>query len=145
MRLIKILIVSVLLSAVAYVFFARVLIHIPMDTVEKYRQMRSDMNGILGQGGLVIFSKESERGSAALIMVSVDSRSVDEKLLAAYRDTFASQEWRVIDSSSQKISYCKEGVLATLNLVPEWFPGKRMSVYGLTMEYNSGATADCKQ
>ncbi|WP_155644482.1 hypothetical protein [Burkholderia anthina] len=59
-----------------------------MDAVEKYRQMKSDMNGILGQGGLVVFYKESERGSAALIMVSMDSRSVDEKLLVAYRDTF---------------------------------------------------------
>ena len=78
-------------------------------------------------------------------MVSMDSRSVDEKLLAAYRDTFAYQGWRVIDSSSQKISYCKEEVLAKLNLVPEWFPGKRMNVYGLTMEYNSGTTAECKQ
>ncbi|WP_155720497.1 hypothetical protein [Burkholderia anthina] len=145
MRLLKILIVSVLLLGMAYIFFARVLINIPTDTVEKYQQMKSDMNGIIGQGGSVIFSKESERGSAALIVMSVDSRSVDGNLLAAYRDTFASQGWRVIGSSSQKTLYCKEGVLATLNLVPEWFPGKRVNVYGLTMEYNSGTTADCKQ
>ncbi|MDY7803488.1 hypothetical protein [Burkholderia stagnalis] len=145
MKLLKALIAGALVLVVIYGFFEKILINMPTDTAEKYRQMKSDMGGIVARGGAIVFSKENDRGSAVLITRGVDSRSVDVKLLDNYRNAFASQGWRIIDSSARKISYCKEGVLATLNLAPEWFPGKQISVYGLTMEYNSGTMAGCKQ
>lgn len=144
MKLLKALIVGLLVLGVMYVFFAKVLVNSPTDTVEKYRTMKSDMDWIVGRGGMAVFSKDNERGSTALIMRSVDARSVDERLLNAYRDAFISRGWNVVGSNEKEISFCKDGERATLNLVPEWFPEKQIDIYGLSMEYNSGTVRNCR-
>ncbi|MBR8511711.1 hypothetical protein [Burkholderia cenocepacia] len=145
MKVFKALIASVLVLGVLYVFFSKILINIPTDTAEKYRQMKIDMDWIAGQGGVVVLSKENERGSAALIISGVDARSVDEKILRAYSDAFILRGWTAVESGAKKKSFCKNGVHATLNLVPEWFPEKQINIYDLSMEYNSGTVMNCRR
>ncbi|WP_212746062.1 hypothetical protein, partial [Burkholderia sp. 4NA327B6] len=96
-------------------------------------------------GGRAVFSKDNERGSAALIIRSIDARSVDERLLNAYRDAFISRGWNVVGSNEKEISFCKDGGRAALSLVPEWFPEKQIDIYGLSMEYNSGTVMNCRR
>ncbi|WP_175952276.1 hypothetical protein [Burkholderia sp. BCC0405] len=145
MKVLKALIAGVLVLGVMYVFFQKILINSPDNTTEKYRQMKIDMDLIVRRGGVVVLSKENERGSAALIIRGVDARSVDENILSAYRDGFVFRGWGVIDSGVEKISFCKDGVHATFNLVPEWFPEKQIDIYGLSMEYNSGTVMSCRR
>ncbi|WP_174973906.1 hypothetical protein [Burkholderia contaminans] len=145
MKLLKALIVGFLVLGAMYVFFAKVLVNSPTDTAEKYRKMKSDMDWIIGRGGMAVFSKDNERGSAALIIRSIDARSVDERLLNAYRDAFISRGWNVVGSNEKEISFCKDGGRAALSLVPEWFPEKQIDIYGLSMEYNSGTVMNCRR
>ncbi|MDR8052480.1 hypothetical protein [Burkholderia cenocepacia] len=144
MKLLKALIVGFLVLGVMYVFLAKVLVNSPTDTAEKYRKMKSDMDWIVGRGGMVVFSKDNERGSAVLIMRSIDAQSVNERLLSVYRGAFISRGWDVVDSNEKEISFCKDGGHATLSLVPEWFPERRIDIYGLSMEYNSGTVMNCR-
>ncbi|AWV03303.1 hypothetical protein DM992_28955 [Burkholderia sp. JP2-270] len=110
MKLFKDLIVGILVYGVVYGFFAKVLMNGQTDMVEKYRQMKSDMDNVVERGGVVVFSKENERGGAALVMRGIDAGSVYKKLLDIYRGGFISRGWNIVDSNARKIAFCMGGV-----------------------------------
>ncbi|MFP3566849.1 hypothetical protein [Paraburkholderia sp. SIMBA_030] len=140
----KIWIGGVLVLAFAYLFFHDVLVKNPTDVSRKFNLMKSDSDYMLGMGGDVVFRKDLDRGSSASITRGVSADSWSDQLFEKYRVALQGRGWKVRQHADhEKWEACKLGVLATLDMKPEFFPALSANTYGIRFEYSASSIREC--
>ena len=115
------------------------------ESQRRLTAMSADMNYALLEGGEVDSRNSNSKFGGALLYVNILESSWTPELANRYKLALLNRGWQKRRVDANMIVLCKNGVLATINLVADvdssrGFPRK---VYGFSMQYGGSATRIC--
>lgn len=110
------------------------------------RMMNRDMNFALQAGGKIESRYSNAKFGGALLFVNINAESWSYNLADKYRISLLSHGWIQRGATKGIISLCKDGVSATIILVPDFDSSKGLQkkVYGFSMSYGGDTISACK-
>lgn len=110
------------------------------DEVGKLKIMESDMDLILGVGGVVAMRSQNYKYGSAYLYVGIDAKTWSTELMSKYTQELRDVGWVEVDSDGESI-LCKQGISAEVNGDVEY--GDGVGMYGIAMTYNALTIKKC--